>query len=135
MVLLWNYSFISFYFDGDLNSSEVFLQVLNKTETTPRDSKESKWIDSIQKIIYDRIAAFEKDPEIRRKFMATAYEADITDLVKPYMEKARKEGELKGELKSKLETARKMMEFGDTLEKIILITGLSEAQLKKNGLL
>jgi len=50
-------------------------------------------------------------------------------------EKARKEGELKGELKSKLETARKMMEFGDTLEKIILITGLSEAQLKKNGLL
>ena len=67
--------------------------------------------------------------------MATAYEADITDLVKPYMEKARKEGELKGELKSKLETARKMMEFGDTLEKIILITGLSEAQLKKNGLL
>jgi predicted transposase/invertase (TIGR01784 family) len=67
--------------------------------------------------------------------MATAYESDITDLVKPYMEKARKEGELKGELKSKLETARKMMEFGDTLEKIILITGLSEAQLKKNGLL
>ena len=67
--------------------------------------------------------------------MATAYEADITDLVKPYMEKARKEGELKGELKSKLETARKMMEFGDTLEKIILITGLSEAQLKKNDLL
>ncbi len=47
------------------------------------------------------------------------------------MDKARKEGELK----SKIETSRKMMEFGDTLEKIILITGLSEAQLKKNGLL
>ena len=62
-------------------TDEVFLQVLNKTETTPKDSKESKRIDSIQKIIYDRIAAFEKDPEIRRKFMATAYEADITDLV------------------------------------------------------
>jgi hypothetical protein len=27
--------------------------------------------------------------------MATAYEADITDLVKPYMDKARKEGEFK----------------------------------------
>jgi hypothetical protein len=130
-----NLSGIDRLFLGNFSTDEVFLQVLNKTETTPRDSKESKWIDSIQKIIYDRIAAFEKDPEIRRKFMATAYEADITDLVKPYMEKARKEGELKGELKSKLETARKMMEFGDTLEKIILITGLSEAQLKKNDLL
>jgi hypothetical protein len=39
----------------------------------------SKWINSIQNIIQDRIAAFEKDPEIRRKFMATVYEADITD--------------------------------------------------------
>jgi hypothetical protein len=51
------------------------------TETTPKDSKESKRIDSIQKIIYDRIAAFEKDPEILRRFMLTIYEANITDLV------------------------------------------------------
>jgi predicted transposase/invertase (TIGR01784 family) len=50
-------------------------------------------------------------------------------------ERALEEGELKGKFETKLETARKMMEFGDTLEKIILITGLSEAQLKKNGLL
>ena len=76
-----------YLFSSGSTTDEVFLQVLNKTETTPRNSKESKWIDSIQKIIYDRIAAFEKDPEIRRKFMATAYESDITDLVKPYMEK------------------------------------------------
>ena len=39
-----------------------------------------------------------------------------------------------GEIKGKLETARKMREFGDTIEKIILITGLSESQLRENGI-
>jgi len=40
-----------------------------------------------------------------------------------------------GKLENKLETARKMKEFGDTLEKIIVITGLSEDQLRENGIL
>ncbi len=52
-----------------------------------------------------------------------------------FLEKIREEGELKGKLENKLETARKMKEFGDTLEKIIVITGLSEDQLRENGIL
>ena len=44
------------------------------------------------------------------------------------------EGELKGKMENKIETARKMKEFGDTLEKIKLITGLSEEELKENGI-
>jgi predicted transposase YdaD len=40
-----------------------------------------------------------------------------------------------GELKKALDTARKMREFGDTIEKIILITGLSIDQLSENGIL
>ncbi len=44
------------------------------------------------------------------------------------------EGELKGKLENKLEIARKMLEFGDTLDKITFITGLSLDDLKKNGL-
>ena len=40
-----------------------------------------------------------------------------------------------GKLENKLETARKMQEFGDTLEKIKIITGLSEEELKENGVL
>ena len=40
-----------------------------------------------------------------------------------------------GELKKALDTARKMREFGDTIEKIILITGLSIDQLRENGIL
>ena len=50
------------------------------------------------------------------------------------LDKIREEGELKGKLENKLETARKMKEFGDTLEKIKIITGLSEDELKENGI-
>ena len=50
-------------------------------------------------------------------------------------ERALEEGELKGKLENKLETARKMQEFGDTFEKIKIITGLSEDELRENGVL
>ena len=71
--------------------------------------------------------------------MATAYEADITDLVKPYTDKARQEGELKGkkegEFKTKLETAQKMKEMGLSIEVILKVVGLSEVELRENGIL
>ena len=50
-------------------------------------------------------------------------------------ERALEEGREEGELKTKLDTARKMREFGDTIEKIILITVLSIDQLRENGIL
>jgi predicted transposase/invertase (TIGR01784 family) len=40
-----------------------------------------------------------------------------------------------GKFETKLETARKMKEYGDSLEKIFMITGLSEEQLRENGIL
>ena len=46
----------------------------------------------------------------------------------------KQEGRLEGEIETKLQTARKMREYGDTLDKIILITGLSESQLRENGI-
>ena len=45
-------------------------------------------------------------------------------------ERALEEGELKG----KYETARRMIEESFNLEQIIRITGLSENQLKENGI-
>jgi predicted transposase/invertase (TIGR01784 family) len=51
------------------------------------------------------------------------------------LEEGREVGREEGELKNKLDTARKMREFGDTIEKIILITGLSIDQLSENGIL
>jgi hypothetical protein len=124
---------------GNFSTDKAFSNVLKEIENPNKDSKESKWIDSIKNIIYDRIAAFEKDQEIRRKYMATVYEADITDLVKPHLEKARLEGREEGfqsgELKTKLETARKMKEEGDSINKIIRITSLTMDQLKEHGIL
>ena len=128
---------------SNFSTDDVFSKVLEKVEQSPKNSKEAKWIDKIKKIIYDRVVAFEKDPNTRRKYMATAYEADITDLVKPYMDKARQEGEkkgkhegkLEGKQENKLETARKMIEEGFTLTQISKITGLTEIQLRENGIL
>ena len=49
-------------------------------------------------------------------------------------ERALEEGELKGKLETKLETARKMREEGDSIDKILRITGLLEIQLKEHGI-
>ena len=40
----------------------------------------------------------------------------------------------KGEHKKAMETARKMRDEGDSIERIIRITGLTENQLKENGI-
>ena len=50
-------------------------------------------------------------------------------------ERALEEGELRGEIKNKLETARKMSDEKFNIEQIIRITGLSEDQLRENGIL
>jgi predicted transposase/invertase (TIGR01784 family) len=50
-------------------------------------------------------------------------------------ERALEEGELKGKLKKALETARKMKDEEFNPEQIIRITGLSEDQLRENGVL
>ena len=43
-------------------------------------------------------------------------------------------GKQEGEMLKALESARKMREYGDTLDKIILITGLSESQFREHGI-
>lgn len=44
-------------------------------------------------------------------------------------------GEMKGIEKGKIEDARLMKEYGDPIEKIKKITGLTESQLKENGII
>lgn len=45
------------------------------------------------------------------------------------------EGKLEGEFQKALETAQKMQKEGESLQKIIQYSGLSEDQLRKNGIL
>ena len=51
------------------------------------------------------------------------------------MKSAYRDGELKGKLEKAIETARKMKKEGFNFEQIIRISGLSESQLKENGIL
>ena len=67
--------------------------------------------------------------------MATVYESDITDLVKPHLDKARVEGIEKGKIEGKLESARLMKSKGYPISDILEITGLSKKTLKENGVL
>jgi predicted transposase/invertase (TIGR01784 family) len=66
--------------------------------------------------------------------MATVYEADITDLVKPHLDKAEKKGKQEGKLEKSLETAHKMAEEGLSLDQIVRITGLTKEQIRENGI-
>ena len=50
-------------------------------------------------------------------------------------ERALEEGREEGQLKNKLETARKMQVEGFNLQQIIKITGLSEDELQENGII
>ena len=50
-------------------------------------------------------------------------------------ERALEEGEIKGEFKNKLGTARKMLYKGFSVSEIQDITGLSEEELRENGII
>jgi predicted transposase YdaD len=63
--------------------------------------------------------------------MMTLYERALEEGIEQGMER----GRLEGEFRKALDTARKMREDGDTLERIIRITGLSESILRENGIL
>jgi predicted transposase/invertase (TIGR01784 family) len=51
------------------------------------------------------------------------------------LEEGEMKGQLKGEFKNKLETARKMKILGLSLEIIIKSVGLSEDELRENGII
>ena len=65
--------------------------------------------------------------------MATVYQADITNLVRPHLEKAEQKGiekgKAEGEHKKAVETAKKRKAYGDSVEKIKEITGLSKEEI------
>ncbi len=51
------------------------------------------------------------------------------------LDKIREEGKLEGEFQKALETAQKMQKERESLQKIIQYSGLSEDQLRENGIL
>jgi predicted transposase/invertase (TIGR01784 family) len=91
--------------------------ILNSMEESKRIDLEEEMLDYIFRSRTEENAFLEE--AIMGRKVLTAYERALEE----------------GELKKALDTARKMREFGDTIEKIILITGLSINQLRENGIL
>jgi predicted transposase/invertase (TIGR01784 family) len=124
-------------FLASFSSDKKFYELLNLTQS------EEKEVDKVKPYIKMRVAAFEKDKNIRRQFMASSKLADIREFIKPVyfegLEKGKLEGKLEGlsegERKKAIETARLMKEYGDSIDKISKITGLSHSQLKEYGII
>ncbi len=81
--------------------------------------------------------------EYTKKEIIKEIQGDYMNLLERIREEGKLEGELKGKLegklegefKNKVETAQKMKEMGLSIEVILKVVGLSEEQLKENGIL
>ena len=62
--------------------------------------------------------------------MMTLYERALEEGIEQGIEQGKERGRLEGEFRKALDTARKMRVEGDTIERIMRITGLSESNLK-----
>ncbi len=100
-----------------INGWQKIREILNSMEESKRIDLEEEILDYIFRSRTEDNTFLEG--AIMGKKVLTAYERALEE----------------GEFKNKLDTARKMREFGDTLEKIIVITGLSEDELRENGIL
>ena len=67
--------------------------------------------------------------------MMTLYEWALKEGIEKGIEQGMERGRLEGEFLKALDTARKMREDGDTIERIMRITGFSESSLREHGIL
>jgi predicted transposase/invertase (TIGR01784 family) len=97
---------------------------------------------------FGNLEMYSSDPEKQREFeerlradenyayeLAVRFEKGLEKGIEKGFEKGIEEGIEKGELRKSLETARKMLEEGDSIEKILRISGLSDEDLRNNGIL
>ena len=99
----------------------IIREILNSMEESKRIDLEEEMLDYIFRSRTEENDFLEE--AIMGKKVLTAYE------------RALEEGELKGKLDTKLETARKMLEKGFPVSEVQDITGLSEEELRENGVL
>ncbi len=104
-----------------VNGWQKIRDILNSMEESKRIDLEEEMLDYIFRSRLEENTILEE--AIMGKKVLTAYE------------RALEEGEIKGELKNKLETARKMISKKFSIFEIQDITGLSEDVLRENGII
>ena len=109
-----------------VNGWQKIRDILNSMEESKKIDLEEDMLDYIFRSRSESRDLIEEVIMGKQKTM-TLYERAL--------EEGREEGELKGEFKNKLETARKMKILGLSLEIIIKSVGLSEDELRENGII
>jgi predicted transposase/invertase (TIGR01784 family) len=100
-------------------------EILISMEESKRIDLEEEMLEYIYRSRTEENAFLEE--AIMGRKVLTAYERAL--------EEGREEGREEGELKTKLDTARKMKNLGLSIEVIEKSVGLSENQLRENGIL
>jgi predicted transposase/invertase (TIGR01784 family) len=126
------------------NDPEEFVKNLQELFRTLLEEKEDAKRIEILKNLYEYIFKARKDADdFSKQAIIKEIEGDYMNMLERIREKGREEGPLKGEqigeqrgkLEKALETARNMKNLGLSLEVIVKSVGLSEEDLKENGIL
>ncbi|MEE1290700.1 MAG: hypothetical protein UHW86_06665, partial [Spirochaetota bacterium] len=75
--------------------------------------------------INSSITELKEDRETRRKYMT------YTTRIAEAKSEAREEGFIQGAREAKIETAKTLLTFGDSIEKVSTVTGLSPEEIEK----
>ena len=126
------------------NDPQEFVKNLQELFRTLLEEKEDVKRIEILKNLYEYIFRARKDADdFSKQAIIKEIEGDYMNMLERIREKGREEGLLKGEqigeqrgkLEKALETARNMKNLGLSLEVIVKSVGLSEEDLKENGIL
>ena len=122
------------------NDPQEFVKNLKDVLHSLLEEKEDVKRIEILKNLYEYIFRARKDADdFSKQAIINEIEGDYMNMLERIREEGKLKGELIGEQRGKLEkaleTARKMREEGFNQEQIIRISGLSESQLRENGIL
>lgn len=120
-------------FLANFSSDEKFYELIGLT------NDERKEIDEVLPYMKLRATDPTVGQDIKEIIMKNEAVLDITDLARPVYEKGRMEGIeqgiLKGTIEKAIETARLMRAKSYQVQDILDITGLSESELRENGII
>ena len=126
----------------------VELPKFQKTKIEDLQTEAEIWfylLNNIQNLTEEsRMEILKKKPDLKNAFGVLEMYSSDPEKQREFEERLRADENYayelavryeKGKLEKSLETARKMLEEGDSIEKILRISGLSEDDLRKNGIL
>ena len=132
----------------DFQMIYVELPKFQKTKIEDLQTEAEIWfylLNNIQNLTEEsRMEILKKKPDLKNAFGVLEMYSSDPEKQREFEERLRADENYayelavryeKGKLEKSLETARKMLEEGDSIEKILRISGLSEDDLRKNGIL